>query len=261
MIAAAPDDAVPLLRWSRRSSGGAATVLCFHHAGGSVLSAGRLSGALPPACGLAAVALPGHEGPDSGAPPRRPEEIAVRIADEMAAQLGGSQGELVLLGNSYGALLAFEVARQIEQRHAAVLPASRLHLIVSGFRSPALPPLDGPLHRLPLAHLLAELADRFGPQGAEASGALADWQEAALRADLEACETYRLPAPGRLACSTTVIQLTRDPSVTRAELAAWQVVSIEPVRFVSLDAGHFPWTTAAREFAALLVGLLKGARS
>jgi len=248
------------LRWSRRTGNGDATILCFHHAGGSVLSAARLAGALPAGCDVAAVALPGHEGPESGEAPRRPEEIAGRIAEEIAARFGGSPMRLVLLGNSYGALLAFEVARQIEQRHAGVLPANKLHLVVSGFRSPSLPPFEGPLHRLPRAHLLAELVDRFGMQGAEAA-ALEDWQEAALRADLEACETYRLPELEPLQCSTAVIQLTRDPSVTRAELAAWQAVSASPINFLSLDADHFPWTTAADALSTLLVKLLRGSRS
>jgi surfactin synthase thioesterase subunit len=248
------------LRWSRRAGTGAVTIVCFHHAGGSVLSAARLASVLPADWGVAAVALPGHEGPESGTAPRRPEEIAGRIAEEIAALFSGNAMRLILLGNSYGALLAFEVACQIERHHAAVVSPSRLHLVVSGFRSPSLPPFEGPLHRLPRAHLLAELADRFGPQAAEAGDALASWQEAALRADLEACETYRLLQPTRLHCSTSVIQMTRDPSVTRAELAAWQAVSAHPVDFVTLDAGHFPWTTAAEEFGALLANMLKQER-
>jgi surfactin synthase thioesterase subunit len=255
---AAQSSPVSSLRWSRRAAGGATTILCFHHAGGSVLSAARLASALPAGCDVAAVALPGHEGPGSGEAPRRPEEIAGRIAQEFAAMFGDGRMRIVLLGNSYGALLAFEVARQIERRHAAVLAPSRLHLVVSGFRSPALPPFDSPLHRLPRAHLLAELADRFGTQGSEA---LTNWQEAAIRADLEACETYRLPAQTRLQCPMSVIQLTRDPSVTRAELAAWQEVSAHPIDFLALDAGHFPWATAADEFCTLLAKALKAERT
>lgn len=252
-----PKSPVSSLRWSRRAGGGAATILCFPHAGGSVLSAARLSSALPADCDVAAVALPGHEGPESGAAPRRLEEVAGRIADDIAALSSDSRMRLTLLGNSFGALLAFEVARQIELRHAAALLPSRLQLVVSGFRSPSLPPFDGPLHRLPRAHLLAELADRFGTQGAEADATLTDWQESALRADLEACETYRLRELTPLQCSTSVIHLTRDPSVTRAELEAWQAVNAHPVQFFLLDAGHFPWATAANEFGALLAKVLK----
>lgn len=247
------------MRWSRCTGIADAVVLCFHHAGGSVLSAARLASALPACCDVAAVALPGHEGPESGEAPRRAGEIAGRIAGELALLFGGGSARLVLLGNSYGALLAFEVARQIERRHDAALSLSRLQLVVSGFRSPSLPPFEGPLHRLPRAHLLSELVDRFGMQRAEAV-ALEDWQEAALRADLEACETYRLSEFSPLRCRTAVIRLTRDTSVTQAELAAWRAVCAEPIEFLSLDAGHFPWATAADALGALVAKLSKGDR-
>jgi surfactin synthase thioesterase subunit len=244
-----------LLRWSRRNGRGAITILCFHHAGGSVLSAARLAAALPAGWDVAAIALPGHQGPESGEAPRRPEAIAGGIAQEVAALLDDSSARLVLLGNSYGALLAFEVARRIERQRPAVPASGRLHLIVSGFRSPSMPPFDSPLHRLPRVHLLSELADRFGMSAGEAD-ALEHWQEAVLRADLEACETYRLPEQASVQCPISVIHLTRDPSVTPAELAAWQAVSARPVDFRSLDAGHFPWTAAADDFAALVVEML-----
>src|SRR3546814_17466026 len=65
-------------------------------------------------------------------------------------------------------------------------------LIVSGFRSPTLPMADTPLYRLPSLQLRAELRARFG---AVADAASTPWEgglaEQALRADLQACDTYR----------------------------------------------------------------------
>src|SRR5690606_20621871 len=93
---------------------------------------------------------------------------------------------LIFVGNSYGALLAFETAARLVD--TAIQPT---RLVVSGFRSPSLPSAETPLYRLPLGQLRAELVARFGIAGGDG----VDWGcaglEQALRADLEACDTYR----------------------------------------------------------------------
>ncbi|WP_246161599.1 thioesterase II family protein [Segnochrobactrum spirostomi] len=255
----APRDAASLVRWSRRPAPGRPSAVFFPHAGGSILSAARIAQALPAAIGFGAVALPGHD-LDGGEALRRADILAARIADDLGDDLQRDGGRCHLVGNSFGALLAFEVARILSVRLGSDAAMKRLHLVVSGFRSPSLPPSDVPLHRLPRAHLVRELAERFGPLGTSAGGTDLDaMQEAALRADLEACETYRLPSPTALACNISVIDLRRDPSVSHEEKAAWQDVGAGPIEIVPLDADHFPWMSATFAFADVLLALMQTA--
>lgn len=245
-----------LVRWSRRGTPGSPSVVFFPHAGGSILSAARLAQALPTTIGFGAVALPGHD-LDSDEAIRRVDILAARIADDLADDLHREGGRCHLVGNSFGALLAFEVARALASRARSDAVMEKLHLVVSGFRSPSLPPSDVPLHRLPRAHLMRELAERFGQIGAgDGAAAIDAVQEAALRADLEACETYRLPAPTALTCKISVIDLRRDPSVSNQEKSAWQDVSAGPIRVVPFESDHFPWTTATVAFAKVLLSLM-----
>ncbi|TCK23537.1 surfactin synthase thioesterase subunit [Ancylobacter aquaticus] len=244
-----------LLRWVRRPAG-APAIICLPHAGGSVLSCLGLAAVLPDDLAIATVALPGHAPDVPGAPEADVRRLAARLAGEIAAALDAElapQGAgLTLLGNSFGALLAFETALALERADADC--ASRLHLVVSGFRSPSRPPSDAPLHLLPRAVLLAELRECFGAVGPDLGDLLGAREEAALRADLEACETYRLGAAPLLRCATSVIRLTADPSVSAQECAAWREVCAGPVQFRALDAGHFPWSGAAAPAFARLVG-------
>ncbi len=85
----------------------APVVICFPHAGGSVLSCIGLAAALPDNLAIATVALPRDE---AGGPVADAKRIAAAVADEIAVALDDHKAELTLLGNSFGALLAFETA-------------------------------------------------------------------------------------------------------------------------------------------------------
>ena len=259
-----PPAAMPsLLRWVRRPAG-APVLVCLPHAGGSVLSCLGLAAALPPHIAIATVALPGHDAPVPGMPADETPPLAdVRllgralasaIADDLGAALAPEGPGVTLLGNSFGALLAFETARALERENPAW--AAHLHLVVSGFRSPSRPPQEAPLHRLPRAQLLAELRECFGAAGPDLGDLLGPREEAALRADLAACETYRLIDPTPLRCALSVIRLTADPSVSAEESAAWREVGAGPVGIHTLSAGHFPWSGATAALAALVGDLI-----
>src|SRR3546814_17739069 len=82
--------------------------------------------------------------------------VAQGMLTLLDADAAGST-RLVLVGNSYGALLAYETAWRLLR--AAV---SIDRPIVSRFRTPILPLADTPLYRLPLVHLRSGLPPHFG---------------------------------------------------------------------------------------------------
>ena len=249
----------PSIRWLaglRRAAAGQPTFVFFPHAGGSPLSVGRLAAALPDSVGIVAVQLPRGDERAPGEPPRRVAAAADRLAQELADfHSHDARGpiHMVLVGNSYGALLAYEAAHGLARR---ALPARRL--IVSGFRAPVLAPSEAPLHLLPPAQLRAELAARFGMAPAEIPAGQAEYADAALRADLEACETYRHTQAKPLSAPIDVLRMADDFSLSDSDLQAWQTVTAGSTRVVHCAAGHFPWATHPREVASLLTQLAAG---
>ncbi|MGB6105897.1 MAG: alpha/beta fold hydrolase [Pusillimonas sp.] len=243
------------MHWMLRVRGAALghpTFVFFPHAGATPLCIGRLAAALPSSVGVAVASLPRGGDLDDGTPPRRVGDAAQEAALGLMALLRDSAADtrLVLVGNSYGALLAYETAWRLVQ---AQVPVERL--VVSGFRSPALPMADTPLYRLPLPQLRAELSARFGA-APDSGAALGDeLGEQALRADLQACDTYRHQQEALLPIPIDVLHLTGDSSVSVDELRAWKMVTGLSMRFISSKAGHFPWTEYPDAMARTLLQL------
>ncbi len=243
-----------------RPSSSNVTIVCFPHAGAGILSVAKLARSIPDRFGLVAVTLPGREPGDNVAPPRRAAAAGSKLAGDLATHIKYDDGSarLVLLGNSYGALLAFETARSLQALPDVHLDPDTVQLVVSGFRSPSLPPSEAPLFRLPTPDLFAELADRFGVPVDELEAAGLYGLEDALRADLEACDTYRVGDGPMLDNRIDILRMTQDPSVSRPELRAWQDVTTGPVVTTDVEAGHFPWTSQPDAVAAVIVSLTAG---
>ena len=193
-------------------------------------------------------------------PPRHaaPTEAGSRLAGDLVecVKRDGLSEHLVLLGNSYGSLLAFETARSLQSMPDLVLDPRALRLIVSGFRSPSLPPSEPPLFRLPTQDLYTELAERFGVPAADLEEAGLYGLEDALRADLEACDTYRMSDGPKLENRIDVLRMTQDPSVSPAELRSWQDVTTGSVVMTEIPAGHFPWASHPDAVATAIIALV-----
>ena len=246
------------LRVLREAASGQRTIVCFPHAGGGVLSVAKLARSIPERFGLTVVALPGREPGDQTSPPRRAAAAGRKLADDIAAFSQHSAGRvrLVFLGNSYGALLAFETALSLRPISDAIDSSPAIRLIVSGFRSPSLPPADAPIFGLPTEDLLAELAQRFGLSSGDLARSGLFNLESALRADLEACDTYRHRSGSTLDTRIDILHMTQDVSVSPAELRAWQDVTTRPIVTTKLDCGHFPWATDPDALAGAVVSLI-----
>lgn len=142
----------------------------------------------------------------------------------------------VLFGHSLGALLAFELARELRRRE---LPAPQ-HLYASAARAPHLPPRERAIHALPEAEFVAELCRRYGgmPDAVLQSAELMAMLLPILRADLTLLETYHhLPEPP-LACPVGALTGTGDPHVRREEVAAWREHTSGGFTLQLMPGGH-----------------------
>ncbi|MGP3948856.1 thioesterase II family protein [Streptomyces sp. 7N604] len=238
--------------WIRRfhsaapGTGDRVRLVCLPHAGGSASSYFPLSAALAADTETLAVQYPGRQDRHSEAPIGSITELA----DEVYGALEPWTGRPVaLFGHSMGALVAFEVARRMEDR-AGVTPGA---LFVSGRRAPS-------RHRPETVHLkddaglLAELRSLSGTD----SRLLGDEEllamiMPAIRADYAALAAYRFPAAARpLRCPVTALVGDADPVTTIDDARAWDEHTGGDFELRIFPGGHFYLNGHEEEIAALI---------
>jgi surfactin synthase thioesterase subunit len=188
--------------------------------------------AVPNALELVVAQLPGRE--------TRFREPLVRdlpslIEAALPALASACDRPFALFGHSFGALIAFELARRLPDRARGFLR----HLAVAGRCAPRAVP-GKILHRLSDDDLRQELAGLGGtPAAVLADHALMAVLIPVIRADLFMTETYAF-SPGRvLACPIAAFGGRTDPFTDEATLGRWQEETTGPFTLRMFDGGHF----------------------
>jgi surfactin synthase thioesterase subunit len=193
-------------------------LFCFPWAGAGPSIFRDWPSLVPAAIELHAICPPGRE--------RRVAEPALsavaEVADGVVTALRPYQHQsFALFGHSFGAVVAFEVARAL-RRSGAPLPE---HLFVSGRPAPQLPERREPLHRLRDEDFLRAMVARYDgiPREILEERELIDLVLPTLRADVQAAETYRYSPEPPLACPITAIGSRNDSEVPESDLRAWSM--------------------------------------
>lgn len=208
-------------------------LVCFAHAGGGAAPFMRWERALPDRVAVCPVRRPGRE-------TARAEPLlrdVPSIADGAFAALSTLPPKpTILLGHSLGAAVAYEVARRME----AAGRAPEL-LIVSAKNPPHLPKTDTPLAGLPDSAFVDAVDTRYGgiPQVLRDEPELLAMMLPALRADLEASETFRAVVEPRLSCPIRVCYGQDDRAVVASEMARWGEVTTGEATIDVYPGGHF----------------------
>jgi medium-chain acyl-[acyl-carrier-protein] hydrolase len=176
--------------------------------------------------------LPGREERLREPPMSRLEDLLPPVVEAVREE--GDGRNLVLYGHSMGALLAFEVARELER----LGPGPR-RLVVSGRRAPHLPERRR-LHLMAEADLLNELR-RFGgtPEAVLRDRELMASLLPAVRADLAVTENYVFTGGAPLAAPITAFGGTTDPAADESEIVAWGERTDGGFDYSVLAGGHF----------------------
>ena len=225
-------------------------LICLPHAGAGASAYRAWSQELPPDLQLCAVQLPGRENRLN----ERPADSTIRLVPEL---LGGIRPYLdrpfVMFGHSMGALVAFELTRELRRLG---LPQPR-HLFLSAHRAPHLPNLLQPVHSLSRPDFVAELRRLEGtPDEVLTHEELMQIAEPILRADFKLCETYEYVSGQPLDMPLSIFGGADDPNVQPDVLEPWREHTRASMRLRIFPGGHlYPQQQRAELVAAILADL------
>jgi surfactin synthase thioesterase subunit len=223
-------------------------LLCFPYAGGSSSLYSGWPASLPDWIDVYSVSLPGRGARFDERPATDFTELVTAISDAIVPSPGC---QTVLFGHSLGALLAYEVARRLEQRNAG--PSA---LFVSGRQAPGLASRRAPIAHLPDDSFVAELKQIGGtPSEVLASQDLIELLLPMLKADFGLAENYDPPNGRRLTCPVVALGGLGDPWVHATDLKAWSGLTDGPFSMRMFPGDHFYIHQPERLLAHVSAGL------
>lgn len=235
----------PWLVLPPNDAGAELRLVCFAHAGGGASTFYPWRAGLGERIAVVGVQLPGRED--------RLHEPLVRSLDTIVEAVTGALLELdrrplVLFGHSFGAIVAFEVARALQS--GSLLPAA---LIVSGRAAPGLTNRAPRIAHFAALDVLHETAERYGgiPEAVFEDPQLRSLQGRILQADLEITERYEAATDQPLACPIIAFGGLDDGWVTRRELDGWQSQTSSAFSCTEFPGGHFYLKEPGTEEAVL----------
>ncbi|MGW8066611.1 thioesterase II family protein [Streptomyces ziwulingensis] len=224
-------------------------LVCVPYAGGGTAAFQGWGELLPETVEPWVLRLPGREARYREQPRT---DVSVLVKEAAAVLAPALDGPYALFGHSLGALIAFELARELRHSHGR----PPVHLAVSARSAPHLPLRHAVVHRLPDDLLLEALDQRFHaiPPAIRDDPQMRALYLPALRADVTLLETYvHTPAPP-LSCPVTAYGGRDDPEFGPGELDGWRRHTASAFRLRTFPGGHFFLNAGRAELVADLVG-------
>jgi medium-chain acyl-[acyl-carrier-protein] hydrolase len=208
-------------------------LFCFPYAGGGALIYRTWSDGLPADVEVCPVQLPGR-----GTRMLEPlfTQLSPLIQALAQALLPLLDKPFVFFGHSLGALVSFELARQLRRQY----DMQPVRLFVSAGRAPQLPHRGLPVHTLPDRDFLAELRRLNGtPRAVLEHEELMQIALPVLRADFAVYETYVYATELPLNCPISTFGGLRDRAVSQSDLEAWREQTSGSVSLQMFPGDHF----------------------
>jgi medium-chain acyl-[acyl-carrier-protein] hydrolase len=208
-------------------------LFCFPYAGGGASIFREWPALLPGTVEVHAVQLPGRENRLLEPPMTQMPPLVSAAAAALSPHL---DRPFAFFGHSMGALVSFELARQLRRDHAS-LPR---HIVVSGRRAPHLPESDPPISQLPQAEFIDRLRNLNGtPRAVLENEELLEIVVPTVRADFAVCESHVYTPEPPLPLPISAFGGDDDAEADRAELEAWQLHTTGTVNVAMFPGDHF----------------------
>ena len=221
-------------------------LFCFPYAGGGTALFHAWHRHLPEDIEVCAILLPGRESRYREPAYDRLPPLITTLSDVLAPFL---DKPFAFFGHSMGALISFELARQIHLRFKR-LP---VHLFVSGRGAPQLGYTKPPIHGLPQKVFIEELRHMNGtPEEVLQNAELMQLLLPTLRADFAVCENYVYTPDLVLDCPISAFGGDNDPRAGTKELAAWHAQTSKPFTLQMFPGNHFFIHSAAPDLLTII---------
>ncbi len=139
-------------------------------------------------------------------------------------------------GHSMGAIIAYEVARNVQEQHGLKLE----RLIASGRRGPQLPPTERVTYNLPDPEFIEELRRLNGtPHEVLDHPELMQLMMGIIRADFQLTQTYQFSPGPQLSCPFSIFGGLEDAHVTPEHLEAWCELTSSECSIKMFEGDHF----------------------
>jgi medium-chain acyl-[acyl-carrier-protein] hydrolase len=218
----------------RTSSSALCRLFCLPHSGSGAFQFASWKNFLPEVLDICPIQLPGRENRLREPPLTRIRIIVENLASELNLHL---DRPYILYGYSLGALIAFELARELRRRK--IQPPLALYALAR--RAPHLSQNDPPAHHLPDDLFLTEVARRYGgmPAIILQDVELMKLLIPALRADITALETYVYKEEDPLDSPIYAFGGKVDSTATEQDLEAWRLHTRRALELKIFDGDHF----------------------
>lgn len=214
-------------------------LFCFPYAGGSPAIfrtwPGRLSGEID----VCPVQLPGRGSRFRETPFQRLNDLIPAVADGLEPLL---DRPYAFFGHSMGALVAFELARELRRRGRP----GPVALLLSAHEAPHRPSPLPPFGHLPDTEFIDEMGRRYKgiPDEVLEEPELLELLMPVLRADINVLESYSYHPQSPLDCTLSCFGGSDDPHLTLEDLEAWRDHSRGEHHLRVLNGNHFFLETA-----------------
>jgi surfactin synthase thioesterase subunit/NAD(P)-dependent dehydrogenase (short-subunit alcohol dehydrogenase family)/acyl carrier protein len=205
-------------------------IYCFPGAGAGPSSYANWIDAAAPWADMVRVQFPGREELASLPPLRTLKELALALAERMPEELA----PFAFHGYSLGALVAFELCRELRRRGRPI-PA---HLFLTGCGVPTAQENQS-LHRLADEPFLDALTEHLGEQPlTDERREIARTLLPILRADIEMLESFEIGGEDPVACPITVCVGEQDPLTPRESVMRWHAMTTGDFTLRRFPGGH-----------------------